>query len=263
MYEYIPGIMREAAKIMLSAHDIDTAITEKTGDANFVTKYDVAVEEFLFAELKKLLPEAVIIGEESDDNHTELIQSSVALIIDPIDGTTNFIHNYRTSCISVGICDQGTMAYGAIYNPYNDLLYRAERGCGAFMEVGGKAVPIHVSDRALADSLTGYGTSPYYREELGRKTFETAWALFQHTRDIRRSGSAALDLAAVASGAIDIFFECRLSPWDIAAGSLLIEEAGGVIMQFDGSPITFEKPCPIAAGNPRALKEAMDLGIFR
>jgi myo-inositol-1(or 4)-monophosphatase len=263
MYEYIPGIMREAAKIMLSAHDIDAAITEKTGDANFVTKYDVAVEEFLFAEMKKLLPEAVIIGEESDDNHTELIQSSVALIIDPIDGTTNFIHNYRTSCISVGICDHGTMVYGAIYNPYNDILYRAERGCGAYMEVGGKAVPIHVSDRALSDSLTGYGTSPYYREELGRKTFETAWALFQNTRDIRRSGSAALDLSAVASGAIDVFFECRLSPWDIAAGSLLIEEAGGVIMQFDGSPITFEKPCPIVAGNPRAIREAMDLGIFR
>ena len=263
MYEYIPGIMREAAKIMLSAHDIDAAITEKTGDANFVTKYDVAVEEFLFAEMKKLLPEAVIIGEESDDNHTELIQSSVALIIDPIDGTTNFIHNYRTSCISVGICDHGTMVYGAIYNPYNDILYRAERGCGAYLEVGGKAVPIHVSDRALSDSLTGYGTSPYYREELGRKTFETAWALFQNTRDIRRSGSAALDLSAVASGAIDVFFECRLSPWDIAAGSLLIEEAGGVIMQFDGSPITFEKPCPIVAGNPRAIREAMDLGIFR
>ncbi|MBQ8333516.1 MAG: inositol monophosphatase [Clostridia bacterium] len=262
MYEFIPQIMREASKIMLSAHDIDTAITEKSGDANFVTAYDVAVEEFLFAELKKHLPDAVIIGEESDDNHMELLNSSLALIVDPIDGTTNFIHNYRTSCISVGICDHGKMAYGAVYNPYMDILYRAERGCGAFMEIGGRAVPMHVSDRHLADSLTAYGTSPYYREELGRKTFETSWALFQATRDIRRSGSAALDLAAVASGSVDIFFECRLSPWDIAAGSLLIEEAGGVITQFDGSPITFEAPCPIAAGNPVALREAMERGIF-
>jgi len=263
MYEFIPELMREAAKIMLSAHDIDSSIDSKSGDANFVTAYDVAVQNFLYKEIGKRLPEAVIIGEEADDNPMEALATKVCFIIDPIDGTTNFIHNYRTSCISVGICDHGTMAYGAIYNPYNDILYRAERGCGAFMEVGGKVVPIHVSDRALADSLTGYGTSPYYREELGRKTFETAWALFQHTRDIRRSGSAALDLSAVASGAIDVFFECRLSPWDIAAGSLLIEEAGGVIMQFDGSPITFEKPCPIVAGNPRAVREAMDLGIFR
>lgn len=263
MYEYIPQIMREAAKIMLSAHDIDTAITEKTGDANFVTAYDVAVEKFLFAELGKRLPDAVIIGEESDDNHMELLRSNIALIIDPIDGTTNFIHNYRTSCISVGICDHGVMAYGAVYNPYSDILYRAERGCGAFMEVGGKVLPMHVSNRSLADSLTTYGTSPYYREELGKKTFEIAWVLFQNTRDIRRSGSAALDLASVASGAVDVFFECRLSPWDIAAGSLLIEEAGGVITQFDGSPITFEAPCPIAAGNPAAHREAMALGIFR
>ena len=263
MYEFIPELMREASKIMLSAHDIDNSIDSKSGEANFVTVYDVAVQNFLYKEIGERLPDAVIIGEESDDNPMDALATKVCFIIDPIDGTTNFIHNYRFSAISVGITDGGRVVYGAIYNPYQNLLYFAERGKGAFVETPAGVLPIHVSDRSLHNALAAFGTSPYYREELGDITFERAKWLFMNTRDIRRCGSAALDLCTVASGAVDIFFEYRLSPWDFAAGSLIIEEAGGVILQFDGSPITFEKPCPIVAGNPRAIREAMNLGIFR
>ena len=260
MYEFIPAVMREAAKIMLSAHDIDRAVTVKPGDANFVTAYDVAVEEFLFRELGARMPEAVIIGEEAEENHTELLRSNLALLIDPIDGTTNFIHNYRYSSISVGVCDRGTMVWGAVLNPYSGLLYHAERGHGTFVQSpDGRETPIHVSDRTLDKGLAGFGTSPYYREELGERTFRTVYKLFGIARDVRRSGSAALDLAMVAAGSLDVFLEYRLSPWDIAAGSLLVTEAGGVITQTDGSPLTFEHPCSVLAGNPACHAEAKEL----
>lgn len=260
MYEFIPAVMREAAKIMLSAHDIDRAVTVKPGDANFVTAYDVAVEEFLFRELGARMPEAVIIGEEAEENHTELLRSNLALLIDPIDGTTNFIHNYRYSSISVGVCDRGTMVWGAVLNPYSGMLYHAERGHGAFVQSpDGRETPIHVSDRTLDKGLAGFGTSPYYREELGERTFGAVYKLFGIARDVRRSGSAALDLAMVAAGSLDVFLEYRLSPWDIAAGSLLVTEAGGVITQTDGSPLTFEHPCSVLAGNPACHTEAKEL----
>ncbi|MGN1346307.1 MAG: inositol monophosphatase family protein [Eubacteriales bacterium] len=261
MYEWIPEMMREASDIILSAHEIDKTIECKAGEANFVTAYDVAVQNFICERIRATLPEAVIIGEESDKNPMEALAKKLCVILDPIDGTTNFIHNYRASAISVGVCDGGCMVYGAVYNPYQDRMYVAERGHGAFLQSGGRTSPIHVSERELPNALSCFGTSPYYREELCDATFARAKWLFLHTHDIRRSGSAALDLASIASGAVDIFFEYRLSPWDFAAGSLLIEEAGGVITQFDGSPVTLDCPCSILAGN-RPSYEAV-LGEFQ
>ncbi len=262
MFTFIPNIMREASKIMLSAHDIDQSIDEKAGEANFVTAYDVAVQDFLYNAIAKEMPGAVIIGEESDDNRMDALATKTCFIIDPIDGTTNFIHNYRTSCISVGVIHAGQAVYGAIYNPYQNTLYRAERGHGAILETSSGITNIRVSNRDLPNALSCFGTSPYYRDELGDITFERAKWLFLHTRDLRRSGSAAIDLATVASGSVDIFFEYRLSPWDFAAGSLLIEEAGGVITQFDGSPVTYSAPCSILAGNPLCYEAARVSGMF-
>lgn len=263
MYEFIPAVMRKAAGLMLSAHDIESSVAVKPGDANFVTAYDVAVEEYLLRELGARLPEAVFLGEEEEERHPELLRSHLAFIIDPIDGTTNFIHNYQYSAISVGVADRGEMVWGGILNPYSGLLYHAEKGGGAFVQSpDGGETPIRVSDRPLSAALAGFGTSPYYREELAEKTFRAVSALFLRTHDVRRSGSAALDLAMTACGALDVFFEYRLSPWDYAAGSLIIEEAGGIIRQMDGSPLSLEAPCSVVAGNPRALGELSDAGIF-
>ncbi len=262
MFTFLPNLLREASKIMLSAHDIDHSIDVKPGEANFVTAYDVAVQDFLYSAIAREMPDAVIIGEESDDNPMESLASKTCFIIDPIDGTTNFIHNYRTSCISIGVIHAGQAVYGAIYNPYQNTLYRAERGRGAVLESPSGITNIRVSDRDLPNALSCFGTAPYYREELGDITFDRAKWLFMHTRDLRRSGSAAIDLATVASGSIDVFFEYRLSPWDFAAGSLLIEEAGGVITQFDGSPVTYGAPCSILAGNPACHEAALASGMF-
>lgn len=264
MYDFILPVMEEAARLMLSAHDIDAAVTVKPGNANFVTAYDVAVEDYLYRELGKRLPGAVFIGEEAAENHTELLSSSLAFIIDPIDGTTNFIHNHRYSAISVGVSDHGHMVFGAIYNPYDGRLFHAQAGGGAFVKDTrtGKISPIHVSDRPLSDGLAGFGTSPYYRDELAEPTFRAVSSLFRMTRDVRRSGSAALDLCMVACGTLDVFIEYRLSPWDVAAGSLIVAEAGGVITRMDGTPVTFDKPGSILAGNPVAHRTVLESGIL-
>lgn len=253
MYDFIAEIMYKAAEIMLSAHNIDSKIEVKPGDANFVTAYDKAVEKFLIDELTKRLPNASVIGEEEEVNHTETLSSGLCLIIDPIDGTTNFIHSCRHSAISVGLCDRGEMVFGAIYDPYSDRLYSAERGMGAFVTEK-KAVksPLRMVDKPLEDCLACFGTSPYYRDELGKATFDTAYKMFTHTRDIRRSGSAALDLSSVAEGVFDIFFEYRLSPWDFAAGSIIVEEAGGVITDMSGKKLKFDSPSSVLCGNAQA-----------
>lgn len=258
----IPALMREAAEILKNA-DRSALITQsKAGSQNFVTAYDVKTENFLREHFAKLLPEADMLGEESAENHATKIADGLTLIVDPIDGTTNFMQDYRYSCISVGVCDRGTMVYGAIYNPYADAMFTAALGKGAFVTENGQTTQLYVSDRSLCDSLVLFGTAPYYRDTLGEPTFRTLWSLFQKARDIRRSGSAALDLANIAAGRCDVFFEYRLSPWDYAAGSLLITEAGGTITQMDTSPLTLDKPCSVVAGGvayAEALGEIQNL----
>ena len=119
-----------------------------------------------------------------------------------------------------------------------------------------------MSERGLGDALAGFGTSPYYKDELGEKTFRAAHRIYRIARDVRRSGSAALDLCMTASGCLDVFFEYRLSPWDVAAASLILEEAGGVVTRFDGSPVTFEAAGSILAGNPETRRAVLERGIF-
>lgn len=247
-FTFIPALLRKASAIMLSATHAERQLHAKGGSQNFVTDYDIRTENFLREQFARLLPEADMLGEESSETHAVRIAEELTLIVDPIDGTTNFMQDYRQSCISVGVCDRGTMVYGAIYNPYADAMFTASQGNGAFVEEKGVQIPLHVSERALEDSLVLFGTAPYYRDTLAEPTFRTLWALFRKARDIRRSGSAALDLANIAAGRCDVFFEYLLSPWDYAAGSLLITEAGGKISQMDGTPLRFDKPCPVIAG---------------
>ena len=265
MYDFsaIPAIMRSAAAIMLSAERPEDSIHEKAGSQNFATDYDIRTERYLRDAFARALPEFDMLGEESAAEHPARIAGGLTLIVDPIDGTTNFMEDCRYSAISVGVCDHGEMIYGAIYNPYADEFFYARRGCGAYLIRGNDEKQIHVSARSLSDGLCLFGTSPYYREKLGKPTFTALWSIFHRCRDIRRSGSAALDLTAIAAGRGDVFFEYLLSPWDYAAGSLLVTEAGGRICQFDGSPLTFDLPCPVLAGNPDAVAEVLRLGVLQ
>ena len=245
----IADVVRNCGKIMLEAVRTSDMVDAKEGHANFVTTYDKKVQETLKEKLTEILPAAAFVGEE-DDIHAS-IQKGLAFIVDPIDGTTNFIKDYHVSAISVGLINDGKSYIGVVYNPYLDEMFMAERGKGAFLN--GK--PIHVSRNPLSEGIVLFGTAPYY-EELSRKSFDLAYEYFRQALDIRRSGSAAIDLCSIAAGRAEVYFELRLSPWDYAAGSLIVEEAGGVVTTVDGGEITFERPCSVLAANGRAKLQA-------
>ena len=240
----IINIVRECGTIILNADRNKSSIDEKAGHANFVTSYDKKVQERLKEKLLAVLPEAVFVGEEEDVHAS--IEKGYAFIVDPIDGTTNFIKDYHTSAISVGLTKDGVQYMGVVYNPYLDEMFYAQKGNGAYLN--GKR--IHVSDNLLKDGIVIFGTAPYY-EELNRASFELAYDYFKKSLDIRRSGSAALDLCSVAAGRAELFFELRLSPWDYAAASLIVEEAGGKVTTVEGEKITLGESCSVLASNAK------------
>jgi myo-inositol-1(or 4)-monophosphatase len=247
IYHLLQPILDEAGRIMRSAHnhDVSSSVLVKPGDANFVTAYDFQVQEFLIAKITEAIPDAVFIAEEQT-NDPAVLAGAHCFIIDPIDGTTNFIHNYRHSCISVAMLSFGEVVFGAVYDPYLDELFCAAKGEGAYLN----GHPIHVSDCTMDRALVSFGTCPYYKDTLAEPSFRLCKELFLRCSDVRRAGSAALDLAYVAAGRCDIFFEFLLSPWDIAAGYLLIAEAGGIITDMNGAPIHFDAPSPVLAATP-------------
>ena len=249
--EILTSLVREAGKIVLSAHIRNAeGVIEKEGNANFVTVYDVKTQEFLINGIKNAIPNAVFMAEEQENDASVLMEER-CFIIDPIDGTTNFIRDCKHSCISVAMVERGITVFGAVYDPYLDELFCAQRGKGAFLN----GRQISVSETPFDKAICGYGTAPYYRDTLGDKTFEVCKKLFMSCADVRRCGSAALDLAYIAAGRYDIFFECRLSPWDYAAGALLIEEAGGRITDMSGAPLLLDAPRSVMASSSKLYAE--------
>ena len=244
-------LIREAGKIMTGALEIEESVSEKGGDsANMVTVFDVAVQNFLMSEISKLIPDAFFFAEEKENNAEDLMRD-YCFVIDPIDGTSNFVHDYRHSCISVAMFSKGDIKFAAVYDPYQNEMFSAVKGGGAFLN----DKPMKVSDRDMAHSIVAFGTCPYYKDTLGKKTFELCYELYRACSDLRRPGAAALDLAYLAAGRNDIFFEIVLSPWDIAAGNLLIKEAGGIITNAEGKDIDFSAPSCVLASNPTVYDE--------
>lgn len=255
MLEAISQIVRQAGQIILSAHDIQNSVSEKQGIGNFVTTYDVKVQNFLQEKLLALAPDAHFVGEE-EDTHADVL-TGLAFIVDPIDCTANFVRGMKHSAVSVGVAQDGILQMGVVYNPYRDELFSGKKGCGATCN----GQPIHVSDRPLSEGVFCFGTAPYDRS-LREHTFRIASRLMERMQDLRRFGSAALDLCDVACGRVDLGFECILQPWDYAAGALIVAEAGGIVTQLDGSPITLNRPCSIVSGNPLTHKTFIDEKLF-
>lgn len=203
-------------------------VTEKEGHANYVTDIDYAVHSFLIRELTVLLPSSCVIGEEKENLS---LSAEPTWIIDPVDGTTNMIHDLRTSAVSVALAVEREPVLGVIYQPYTDELFSAVKGLGATLN----GRPIHVSDTPFDQALVAFGTCPYH-PDLAEKSMKDALTFLRSCADIRRSGSAAIDLANIACGRSDIYFEWTLKPWDFAAGMLLVTEAGGrICMPPEGS----------------------------
>ena len=242
MLEKIIAIVREAGEIVLGATDIAGKTEEKSGAADLVTKYDIAVENFLREKLTALLPEALFYGEESEKCGDPT--KGWVFIVDPIDGTTNFVRSLNQSAISVGLYRDGTAEYAVVLDPFKNELFSAQRGRGAFLN----GAPIHVSDRPLSKGIFGMGTAIYNRE-FEEQTMAVTAQLFARSCDFRRMGAAALDLCYTAAGRYDAFFEFSLAPWDYAAASLVIREAGGRICTMEGEELPLTR-CGIWAANP-------------
>lgn len=241
LIDAIQRVVRECGQLIVQADRTQAETQTKCGRSNdLVTKYDKAMQEMLREKLLQLAPQAHFVGEEEDVH--ESIATGDAFIVDPIDGTTNFVHDYKNSAISVAMTRDGKQELGVVYNPYLDEMFYAQRGCGAFCN--GK--PIHVSSRPLVQGLTLFGSAAYYKE-LTDESFRLLRKCFDRSQDIRRSGSAAIDLCTIAAGRAELYFELLLQPWDYAAGSLIVTEAGGSCTRVDGGDIDLTKGCSILA----------------
>lgn len=251
MLSVIVSAEREAAGLMRQAHDILTE--NKTGRRDVVTEYDRRVQELLVERITAACPDARFFCEEND-RHDDLLAENL-FIIDPIDGTMNFVHGFHHSCISVAWHSHGEPRASAVYNPYMDEMFTAVKGGGAYLN--GK--PIQVTEAPLSESVVCCGTAPY-REELTGETFRMMELAYRSSLDIRREGSAELDLCSVAAGRAGAYAELSLSLWDYAAGSLIVTEAGGFCTRLDGSPMPWDSSkSTVLAGGTRAWGELLEV----
>ncbi|MEL4898613.1 inositol monophosphatase family protein [Crocosphaera sp. Alani8] len=232
-------------------------IEEKGRPGDLVTEADKKAEVTVLNILKRRVPDHQILAEESGKIGTN--DSDYLWVIDPLDGTTNYAHGYPASAVSVGLLWQGKSIVGAIYNPFTKELFRGAKGLGATLNYR----PIKVSQtEQLSNSLLVTGFA-YDRRETRDTNYPEFCYLTHITQGVRRAGSASLDIASVACGRLDGYWERGLSPWDIAAGIVILEEAGGKVTAYDESPLKLEEGRLLATNGKihgslsQALKEAL------
>lgn len=242
---------REAGQILLEKFGRKINISKK-GDINLVTEADLASEKHIIEKIRAHYPKHSILAEESGEAN---IGSDGAWkwVIDPLDGTTNYAHGYPCFCVTLALEHNREIVIGVTFDPTRDDLFAAEKGSGATLN----NKPIRVSEaEELKDALlvTGF---PY--DAKGRENFARHFTGFTHkSRGIRRDGSAAIDMAYVACGRFDGFWEEGLNPWDVAAGVLLVEESGGRVSYYDDSKFSIYKP-PICASNGLIHAEMLEV----
>lgn len=244
----IEDIVRTAGSILLSARVGEAEIHQKAGPANFVTDYDVKIQEYLISELSSVLPGCAFFGEEDTEGNAQHAGEGYTFFIDPIDGTTNFMFDYRNSCVSVGLALNGRMIAGWVIDPYTGQFWHAVKGKGSYLNER----KLQMDERSLKDGICAFGCARYNE---GDRVFGILEELFMHSLSIRNGGSAAIDLCRIASGSNVAYVEMKLQPYDYAAASVIIEEAGGVIGTAEGAPITLNQPCSIVAGTRQAAEK--------
>lgn len=242
---------KDAARLMLEAKGI--LAENKSCQKDVVTQYDRAVQERLIKLLGEAVPGARFFCEEND-RHDDLKAEHV-FIIDPIDGTMNFVRHMNHSCISVAYASGGEVLAAAVYNPYVDEMFTAIKDQGAYLN----GRPIRVEDRPLSETLVCYGSSPYHAN-LTEPTFDLLRKVFPICLDVRRQGSAALDLCSAASGRAGVYFEFCVCLWDYAAGMLIVQEAGGICCTLEAKPMPMDSSKPtIVAGSEQAVRDVLAL----
>lgn len=251
MLNFAMQTARDAGRVIAERFGRAIQISHK-GDIDLVTEADLAAEHLILERIRNNFPRHAILAEESGASAgIDVSDAEWKWIVDPLDGTTNYAHGYPCFCVSIALERAGEVIIGVVYDPTRDEMFAAERGAGATLN--GRPMRVSAIDdlnRALL--CTGF---PYDVRERGE--FARHFTNFiMHAQAVRRDGSAALDLAYVASGRFDGFWEEGLRPWDVAAGALLVEEAGGRVSRYDGAPFSITTP-PILASNNRIHEEMM------
>lgn len=222
------------------------------GRSNFVTDRDVAVQEFIHKGLAELYPDYGFMSEEQENRPD---YTKPLWILDPIDGTANFITHYRQSAVSLALYSDRRVVFGAVYNPFSGEMFTAERGKGAYVN----GVPIHADNEVeLPQALIDLGTAPYYKDradEVGR----LATAILLQASDLRRIGSAALAICYAAAGRTAAAMECILQPWDYAAAALIAAEAGAEVSDWQGKPLSYKTPCSVLVSGKKIYPDVLNM----
>lgn len=252
----IKAARRGAAVISRASFDVDLLKVTKKQHNDFVTEVDQAAETVIIEVLKNAYPDHAILAEESGASTNLHDDNENVWIIDPLDGTTNFIHGFPQYCVSIALQQRGQITQAVVYDPTRNDLFTATKGSGAYLNE--KRIRVGKRDK-IADALIGTGFP--FRETEG-PAMDEYMKMFrimtQSCAGLRRPGAAALDLAYVAAGRLDGFFEKGLKPWDIAAGALLISESGGIIGDFTGESDYLYKG-DILAGSPKVFAQMVGL----
>lgn len=245
--------VRQAGEFIRASFKQTLNIHTKSNPNDLVTDIDRAVEKFFCEKIRHTYPTHNILGEEGAGHELNALDG-IVWIIDPIDGTMNFVHQQRNFCISVGIYEDGKGIIGLIYDVVHDELYHAIRGKGAYMN--DKPIPKLSNDVRLEEAILAINAT--WIVENKRIDPSVLTPIVKKARGTRSFGSAALEFAYVATGRIDGYITMRLSPWDIAAGVVIVEEVGGIATTLEGCEIDFLKKSSIFVANPNVHKTVMD-----
>jgi myo-inositol-1(or 4)-monophosphatase len=247
------GALAERAALaggaIVEAHFGAAGNVQEKAPGDWVSDVDTASETAIRDLLAQETPEIPFFGEESGG-----VRSSLEWVVDPLDGTTNFLHRFRAVGVSVALVRDGAPIVGVVHAPLLDETYRAVLGGGAFCN----GTPIEVSERPPSGAIVATGF-PFRHKELTPRYLAMFRAAFGSFEDLRRAGAASLDLAWTAAGVFDGFFELSLGPWDVAAGALLVREAGGVVTDWAADPEAWLSSGNIAAGTPAVRAEIVRL----
>ena len=267
-YSKVISVVYEASKFVFSK---EIKAVNKDGNPNdFVTAVDIAISDFVKAELKKDFPDVGFVTEEEREH----AYAKKSFILDPIDGTTNLVFDYKLSSVSLAYQEDGQVKFGVVYNPFSKELFFAIKGKGSYLYVVENGLSdlfnvgvenytdncLKVSDRALANSIIEFGAN-VSDKSLADLSFERGKRVYKNCLDLRRTCSSAIAICYIACGRLDGYFEQKLKPWDYAAATLILEEAGGKSCDFDGDKLPLDRNSSIICANAVILEELKKLVV--
>lgn len=252
--EFSSQIIKEAGELLIVMKKMPFEFQEKKNHGDLVTIVDQKIEEYLVQKIQEKYPEHGILGEEGIIEN-EISAYDTVWVIDPIDGTTNFLHNFPFYGISIGIVHKNEGVVGLVYNPSTDELFLGVKDKGAF--INGKKIQIE-NEIELKDTVVS--TSMFWKDATTKDALDdTIIQLYKETRGMRMVGGAAVSLGEIAKGTFNAYVMAMLSPWDYAGGVIFLEQAGGIVSRIDGTKVDLKESGSLIASHPSIHKELVNM----